>query len=67
MSSIYESPVRSKNGPTKESFYTHDDPRMHTHIYRTHKKDVRHMKTDRDLLAHKEFKPTAAPATKQEL
>ena len=59
--SIYESPVRKQH---KDSFFTTQDPQWHTHVYRTHKKDIRHMETSPDLLAHKEHTPSKSPMTK---
>lgn len=31
---------------------------MHQHVYRTHRKDIHHMHSDRNLLAHHEHKPS---------
>jgi hypothetical protein len=41
--------------PTKGSFFSQPEPRHNSHVYRSHKKDIRHMQTSSDLLHHNEI------------
>ena len=45
--SKYDTPVKAR-----PSFFAQHEPQHNSHIYRSHQKDVRHMKTDPTLLHH---------------
>ena len=58
--STYESPMKAR-----PSFYSQHEPRMNSHVYRSGKKDIRHMTTDPDLLSHCAHTPSSPASDSQ--